>query len=104
MKYNFNGIENKLLFDIIKNWAEKNIIVRAVWLFGSRIKGNAHSNSDLDVAVKLKDYDEINVNVDLSCLEKELQAHIETKTGVKLKLQIVMYEDKQKSPTVTKGL
>ena len=36
----------------IVDWASQNPLIRKVWLYGSRIKGNNKPDSDLDVAVE----------------------------------------------------
>ncbi|WP_425333010.1 nucleotidyltransferase domain-containing protein [Cupriavidus pinatubonensis] len=38
---------------IVAEWAAKYPFIGKVWLFGSRVRGNAHARSDLDVAVAL---------------------------------------------------
>ena len=42
------------LGDIVAEWAADYPFIGKVWLFGSRVRGNAHAQSDLDVAVVLR--------------------------------------------------
>ena len=37
---------------VLREWADTESNVKHVWLFGSRIRGNARADSDLDVAVE----------------------------------------------------
>jgi hypothetical protein len=41
------------LADAIASWALQKPIVLRVWIFGSRVRGNCHDQSDLDIAVEL---------------------------------------------------
>lgn len=41
----------------ITNSIQKNAIVDAIYLYGSRAKGTAHKNSDWDIAVLFSDYE-----------------------------------------------
>ena len=43
------------LGDIVAEWAAEYPVIGKVWLFGSRVRGNAHAMSDLDVAVALRE-------------------------------------------------
>lgn len=45
----------QLWIDIIGTWAACNKNVLKVYLFGSRVKGNDHIDSDLDIAVVVAD-------------------------------------------------
>jgi predicted nucleotidyltransferase len=38
--------------EIIRSWAERKAIVKRVWLYGSRVRGNHNPDSDLDVAIE----------------------------------------------------
>ncbi len=38
---------------MLQHWAEGQPLVRRVWLFGSRVRGEYRPDSDLDVAVEL---------------------------------------------------
>ncbi|MCK9419819.1 MAG: nucleotidyltransferase domain-containing protein [Nitrospirae bacterium] len=38
--------------EAIRTWAKSQPIVKRVWLFGSRIRGNERPDSDLDIAVE----------------------------------------------------
>ena len=46
------------LTDRIACWASKERWIAAVYMFGSRVKGTAHEDSDLDIAVRLNLSDE----------------------------------------------
>lgn len=37
---------------LIQEWAAKTPIIERVWIFGSRVCGTHHADSDLDVAIK----------------------------------------------------
>jgi predicted nucleotidyltransferase len=38
---------------VLSGWATSNPLVSKIWLFGSRVRGTCHSESDIDVAVEL---------------------------------------------------
>lgn len=38
--------------DAIREWARSNPLIKRVWLFGSRVRGNERQDSDLDIAIE----------------------------------------------------
>jgi predicted nucleotidyltransferase len=42
-----------VIVDRIVEWAKSVPLISRVWLYGSRVRGNARSDSDLDVGVEL---------------------------------------------------
>jgi predicted nucleotidyltransferase len=48
---------SKPLEQEITNSIQKNALVDAIYLYGSRAKGTAHKNSDWDIAVLFSDYE-----------------------------------------------
>ncbi|WP_161993860.1 nucleotidyltransferase family protein [Muricoccus nepalensis] len=41
----------ELLRSIVASWAASHLAIRAVWLIGSRARGDAEANSDVDLAI-----------------------------------------------------
>lgn len=57
--------QNKII-EMVQKLAESNEDIAAVWLYGSRSKGNAQSHSDYDIAIAFK-------NFELNSLERYLR-------------------------------
>ena len=57
METNSTLHENKLnltkIKNIITNWAKRKDLIRSIYLYGSRIKGNYLPDSDLDIAIEV---------------------------------------------------
>ena len=37
----------------VREWAESQTLILRVWIFGSRVRGTARTNSDIDIAVEV---------------------------------------------------
>ena len=48
--------QNKII-EMVQKLAESNEDIAAVWLYGSRSKGNAQSHSDYDIAIAFKNFE-----------------------------------------------
>lgn len=42
-----------LISEALHKWAESKPLVARAWVFGSRVRGTAHPDSDLDIAIEL---------------------------------------------------
>lgn len=38
---------------VLRDWAQANVCIRRVWIFGSRARGEGRPDSDIDVAVEI---------------------------------------------------
>lgn len=89
-----------LWVDKIATWAASEPLIEAAYLFGSRVKGTHHVDSDLDVAVIVAGFDD-GERLGNSIFEKprwilELQSQL----PVKLHLQCAMDDDVVVMPAV----
>ena len=88
---------------ILCKWACENKVVRKVYMYGSRVKGDFKKSSDLDVAIEI-DPEEGDTNVlatwicDKSKWEKELKLLL---PGYKVHLE---WYDKNETPKVRAGI
>lgn len=42
----------------LQTWAAGQVLVKRLWVFGSRARGDNHARSDLDVAIEIHHHDE----------------------------------------------
>ncbi|MDP9908930.1 putative nucleotidyltransferase [Variovorax boronicumulans] len=52
---NSNAVDESL-----RSWATGHVLVRRLWVFGSRARGDHRTDSDLDVAIEIHHHDESN--------------------------------------------
>jgi predicted nucleotidyltransferase len=82
---------------VLQAWAEDEPLVEAVYLFGSRIRGDARPESDLDVAVQLRCQQEKIVLKWMRNSERWL-AHLKERLPVEIHLKL--YDPDNPSQTV----
>jgi predicted nucleotidyltransferase len=91
-------MDHENLKEIIFNWASTLPVKVRVYLFGSRLKGTAKSDSDLDIAIEFLESDD-----DLMWFDyhDKWQGYLTDKTGLSVDLQL--YEG-DRSPHLKKYL
>ena len=80
----------------IKEWAQRQPQLRSLWVYGSRLKGTAHPNSDLDVCVLI---DRLETEVEQAQFQEQRKVwEAELSAICRLKTQVEPYAtDQQKA-------
>lgn len=92
--------------DVVSNWARGKPLIKRVYLFGSRVRGDHKPTSDLDIAVELdrSAFTGSDETGGLATWMFESEAwRNELKVLIPLEIQLVRYHPAQ-TPTVNRGI